>query len=431
MSETIQTVHPRVVLITKTATQNQGNQALSIAWRDFLARRYPDANVRLVERAPGYLKRYTVGELKRARDPVAAFDALARKLVARMPAAPARDPSRWAVRHDHEQQQVLRFVRLRKALRLRSRVAALGLGEKDYLDRLAFICTADLVVVNPAGEFQADATDTALHYLLETRCAQLAGARTAFVNLSFELEDKMLVALSDHVFAQCDLVEFRDTESVDYLAENGGRTRPIVLPDGAAMSAIERTGGTGGGGLALAINALQVRTHGLTGQWDGIIDRLRTRHGITLTSNEWSTDFPFWQKYLELDGIECEGRTLPYDEYARHLAGFDAVVSSRLHTCVLGLIAGAPIIPVETGTFKLTGFFNAIGMDGEPIRMGDGDWEARIEARIEDVLADRDATLKRQDECLFDARSRLVDGLTAAFPEIGGRGGAADRENYR
>ena len=96
---------PRVVLITKTATQNQGNQALSIAWRDFLARRYPEANVRLVERAPSYLKRYTLGALARARDPIAAFDALARKLVARMPAAPERDPSRWEVRHDHGQQQ--------------------------------------------------------------------------------------------------------------------------------------------------------------------------------------------------------------------------------------------------------------------------------------------------------------------------------------
>ena len=407
---------PRVVLITKTATQNQGNQALSIAWRDFLARRYPEANVRPVERAPGYLKRYTLGALARARDPIVAFDALARKLVARMPAAPERDPSRWEVRHDHGQQQAIRFVELRRALRLRSRLTSLGIGEREYLERLAYICGADLVVVNPAGEFYPDATDTAYHYLLETRCAQLAGARTAFVNLSFELTDETLVALSDHVFAHCDLVELRDTESVDYLASHGGRASPIVLPDGAAMSAIERGGGANAsGGLALAINALQVRAHGLTEQWDEVVERLRARGKLTLTSNEWSTDFPFWQKYLALDGIECEGRTLPYDEYARFLAGFDVVVSSRLHTCVLGLVAGAPIVPVETGTFKLTGFFNMIGMEGEPVRMDAPGWQDRLLERIDAVSADRNARVALQDERIPPARERFETALGEAF----------------
>lgn len=409
------TVPPRIVLITKTATQNQGNQALSIAWRDFLARRYPRAGVRLVERAPGYLKRYTLHALAGARDPIAAFDALARKLVARMPASPGRDPSSWDVRHDYEQQQAIRFIKLRQALRLRSRLTALGLGEREYLERLSFICSADLVVVNPAGEFYPDATDTAYHYLLETRCAQLSGARTAFVNLSFELKDKTLVALSDHVFAQCDLVEFRDTESIDYLAAHGGRAKPVVLPDGAAMSAVERTGAGGGGGLALAINALQVRAHGLTEQWDGVVDRLRARGEVTLTSNEWSTDFPFWQKYLALEGVECEGRTLAYDDYARFLAGFDVVVSSRLHTCVLGLVAGAPIVPVETGTFKLTGFFNMIGMEGEPVRMDTPGWQDRLLERIQAVAADRHARVAVQDERIAIARERFETVLGEAF----------------
>ena len=407
---------PRVVLITKTATQNQGNQALSIAWRDFLARCYPEANVRLVERAPSYLKRYTLNALARSRDPIAAFDALARELVARMPATASRDPSHWEVRHDYEQRQAIRFVKLRQALRLRSRLSALGAGEGEYLERLSYICGAQLVVVNPAGEFYPDATDTAYHYLLETRCAQLAGARTAFVNLSFEMKDRTLIALSDHVFAQCDLVEFRDTESVDYHAAHGGRATPVVLPDGAAMSAIgPRDGAAGGGGLALAINALQVRAHDLTEQWDDVVDRLRARGKVTLTSNEWSTDFPFWQKYLALEGVECEGRTLPYDDYARFLAGFDVVVSSRLHTCVLGMVAGAPIVPVETGTFKLTGFFNMIGMEGEPVRMDTPGWQDRLLDRIEAVSADRSARVALQDQRLAAARERFEAVLGEAF----------------
>ncbi|MCL4673954.1 MAG: polysaccharide pyruvyl transferase family protein [Sphingomonadaceae bacterium] len=407
----------RVVLITKTATQNQGNQALSIVWRDFLARRYPEAEVRLVERAPAYLKRYTLAAIARQRDPVAAFDALAASLVARMPRSATADPSVWNVRHDPDQQQVIRFLKLRQALRLRGRLARIGVGEAAYLERLSYICGARLVVVNPAGEFQANATDTPLHYLLETRCAQLSGASTAFVNLSFEVADPVLARLSDHVFRHCDLSEFRDTESLEHLRATGGTAEPLILPDGAIMSAIARPESGGGKGLALAINALQVREHALAEKWDAMVDQLLTAGLVTLTSNEWTTDFPFWHKYLERDGVTCEGSDLPYDEYARLLVGYDVVVSSRLHTCVLGLVAGAAIVPVETGTFKLSGFFNMIGMADEPVRMDSAGWQDRLLERIAAVRSDRAARIAMQDRHVDAARARFEQELTAAFTD--------------
>lgn len=408
----------RVVLITKTATQNQGNQALSIVWRDFLARRYPEAEVRLVERAPAYLKRYTLAAIARQRDPVAAFDALAASLVARMPRSATADPSVWNVRHDPDQQQVIRFLKLRQALRLRGRLARIGVGEAAYLERLSYICGACLVVVNPAGEFQANATDTPLHYLLETRCAQLSGASTAFVNLSFEVADPVLARLSDHVFRHCDLSEFRDTESLGHLRATGGTAEPLILPDGAIMSAITRNSPTGGRGLALAINALQIRDHGLSDEWDGMVSKFLKSMPLTLTSNEWTTDFPFWSRYLKLAGVSCEGSDLPYDKYAQLLGKFDVVVSSRLHTCVLALIAGTAIVPVETGTFKLTGFFNMIGMKGLPIRMGEPDWEEEILHRVAAIAENRTATLSEQDKHLEQAKLAFATELSKALPDI-------------
>ena len=410
-----QSNRPRVVLITKTATQNQGNQALSIVWRDFLARRYPQADVRLVERAPGYLKRYTLASIARQRDPVAAFDALAARLVAGLPAESATDPSVWTVRHDPGQQQVIRFVKFRQALSVRSRLARLGVGKAAYFNRLAFICRAPLVVINPAGEFQSNATDTALHYLLETRCAQLCGAATAFVNLSFEIADPVLARLSDHVFRQCDLTEFRDDESLEHLRATGGTAEPLILPDGAAASRIERPAASGGGGLALAINALQVNAYGLADKWDSFVARLAQRGPVTLTSNEWSTDYPYWHKYLELDGVRCEGETLPYDAYAQSLAQYDVVVSSRLHTCVLGLVVGAAIIPVETGTFKLSGFFNMIGLGNDPVRMDREGWQDEVVARIDAVMADRAGRIARQDQAITAARQAFDTRLSEAF----------------
>lgn len=404
-----------VALITKTRTQNQGNQALSIAWRDYLAARYPQARVRLFERAPKQLKRYSVRALAAERDPVAAFDRIAKGLLRRMPADPGPDPSVWDVQHDPAQQQVVRFRRLRQALRLRSRVAALNLGAGAYLNRLRHITQADLVVINPAGEFQRDARDTALHYLLETRCAQFAGCRTAFVNLSFEVADPTVVQLSDHVFSSCDVVEFRDEESRAHYAGHDGQREVAVLPDGAILSRIERPERPGGRGLALAINALQVNAHGLAAHWDAFLPELARLGPVTLTSNEWTTDHPFWRRYLEHKGVTCDGQFLDYAAYARFLAGFDVVVSSRLHTCVLGLVAGAAVVPVETGTFKLTGFFNRIGMPDEPLRMGEGDWQARLLDRITSVQGQREARLTFQDAHVAEALAALREGLDGVF----------------
>jgi polysaccharide pyruvyl transferase WcaK-like protein len=404
-----------IALITRTITQNQGNQALSIAWRDFLRRRYPDSKIRLLERVPAYLKRFTLQTLAESSDPIAAFDRLAQRLVAKASGSAAAEPTRVDVEYDFRKKRSPRFLKFRRLIAFRGLLAKFGYGEKSYLERLAYICSADLVVVNPAGEFAPTSTDTPLSYLLEARCAQVAGARTAFVNLSFEVEDRTLAALSDHVFAQCDVIEFRDIESADYLASLGGAAEPIVLPDGAAMSAIERTQSRGGKGLALAINALQARAHGLEDQWDAVIEQLSARGKITLTSNEWTTDFPFWQKYLARDGIECDGRTLPYDDYARFLSDFDVVVSSRLHTCVLGLVAGAPVVPVETETFKLTGFFNMIGMTDEVINTATAGWEDRLLARIEEVAGDRGGRLALQDRCLAAAREHFETVMGDAF----------------
>ncbi|WP_343347818.1 polysaccharide pyruvyl transferase family protein [Sphingomicrobium sp. XHP0239] len=407
-----------VVLVTKTATQNQGNQALSIAWRDFLVDCYPERSVRLVERGPAYLKRYRLSSIAKDRDPVAAFDRIAEKLVAAVPERPDRDPSTGTVRHDASQKQAVRFLKLRRMLNLRGRLMQLGVGRGAYLDRLSYLCNAGLLVVNPAGEFYNRATDTALHYLLETRCAQLAGVPVAFVNLSYEIEDPALLRIARHVLDQCDLVEFRDEESRRHFAANGGAADPVILPDGATMAPVERAEQRGGRGLALAINALQVNHYDLVEPWNALVARLVEREPVTLTSNEWTTDHPFWSRYLSMDGVSAEGRTLPFDEYARLLSQFDVVVSSRLHTCVLGLVAGVPIVPVETGTFKLTGFFNMIGMGDEPIRMEGEDWQDRILERIDAVTANREARLQAQDDAIAKARAEFARVLGRRFGEI-------------
>ncbi|WP_111735706.1 polysaccharide pyruvyl transferase family protein [Roseovarius amoyensis] len=408
---------PSIALITRTKTINQGNQALSVAWRDYLAARYPEARVRLFERVPKYLRRYSVSALAAERDPVAVFDRIARRLLHRISEHPGPDPSVWDVRLDPAQQRVFRLHRLRHALRLRSRIAALNLGASEYLNRLSHLTQADLVVVNPAGEFHASSSDTALLYLLEARCAQLAGCRTAFVNLSFEVVDPTVILLSGHVFAACDVVEFRDEESRVRLEKQAGDRGVVVLPDGVIMSEVSPAKTIGGNGLALAIAGPQIAEQGFTPTVREVISTLSGKGKLTLTSNEWATDRPHWNSYLDVANITFSGHGLYFDDYARFLAAFDVVVSSRLHTCVLGMLAGAVIVPIECGTFKLTGFFNQIGMRNEPIRIGSDNWQVNLINKIEEVQTSRDARLAIQNKKINRAVRALRSGLDDAFDQ--------------
>lgn len=417
----LSTASREILLVTKTVTQNQGNQALSIAWRDLLSECFPNHVVRPVERGPAYLKRYRVRQFAAAADPSSAFDAVARNLIAQLPPRQGtRPPIDAAIRHDDRIRQVVRFRKLRRLLSVRSRLAGLGLAKRAYFQRLNLFRGVTLVVVNPAGEFQSDVTDTAIAYLLDVRCAQLLGVPTAMVNLSFEVTNPTVRQISAHVLDQCHLLEFRDIESRDEYAAAGGRREPLVQPDGALLTKLPpaTVGQPSTTKIALAINALQVRQAGLEQDWLQFLDRLLAADvRPVLTSNEWSTDEPFWGPLLAERQITAVGQHADYAAYMALLGTFGIVVSSRLHTCVLALLAGSVVVPVESGTFKLTGFFRLAGFPEAPVRLGSDGWQDAIIARIhfvrdnyDDVVADQNA---RRDAARATVRANLLEAFRA------------------
>lgn len=408
-----------ILLVTRTVTQNQGNQALSIVWRDLLGSCFPEHKVRPIERNPTYLKRFRTHRFAAAADPIAAFDTAARGLLAGLPERPGRRPPiDPIIRHDSRSRPNARFRTFRRLLALRSRLAGLGLAKRAYLERLALFPGAALVVVNPAGEFLAGATDAAIGYLLDIRCAQLLGIPTAVVNLSFEVTDPTVRRLSAFVFDQCDLVELRDSESQREYEAAGGRRVPLVLPDAALLTKrpSQPASLTPKGSLALAINARQVRDAGLDTEWEAFLQRL-LQSGLTptLTSNEWSTDAPLWGPVLANQQITAVGQRKDYRAYMEMLGGFETVVSSRLHSCVLAMLAGTAVVPLELGTFKLTGFFKQAGFTDLPVRLGSPGWQDAVLGRIAAIQADPAAARAAQAARRDTARRYLHDNLTGAF----------------
>ena len=402
---------PAIALITRTRTANQGNQALSIAWQDLLADTFPGGEVRLFERCPTYLKRYGFEQFARAKDPVALLDRIAGSLVAKASPTADRDHSVASVTLDRTIRPIVRWLGLRQRLNLRGRLLALGLGETDFLDRLAQLRSMNLVVMNPAGEFHRHASGAALQYLIEARCLQLAGVPLAIVNLSVETDHPVLLSLCDHVFANSRMVELRDHESVAQLRAAGFEPDAVVLPDAVILCDIERGQADGTEGVAFAINGYHARSLDLFDQTADVMDRIAATRRVVLTSNEWSPDERIWNGEERLASYEREGAFLDHDDYARFLGRYGVVVSSRLHSCVLGMHGGVPVIALEMDSFKLSGFFNMIGMAEHVIRADTADWQEQLIRKIEDFDARRDEVVAAQDVALSAARERLARAL--------------------
>ena len=412
---------PDVLLITKTSTQNQGNQALSQAWLSLLRESFPAHNVAALERMPAYLKRFQTAQLRAESDVIAEFDSWAREL-ARLPAQTPK-PSTTQIRHVPGITQATRFMGVRKYLAPRARLARMGYGRTDYASRVSAIRAARLLIINPAGEFQVDASDTALAYLLEMRVGQLVGARTAMVNLSLEVRHPAVRAITAHVLNQADLVEFRDSASAREFSSMGGVVDALVLPDAAVLTRTQPTGthrdGNPNRKVALAINGLQAKSAGLNRDWTELIEKLQAAAiQPVLVSNEWSTDEPFWRALVERHGLESEGRDLDYLGYASLLGEFDVVLSSRLHTCVLALCSGTRVVPVETGTFKLSGFFDQIGLAGTPIALGTPGWIQEATDRLTQMPADAATERSRQMAAREAGREKLRAALVPALQEL-------------
>lgn len=407
----------RIALVTRTLTRNQGNVALSRAWQAIIQRNFPDSEVTLFERIPPRLKRYTLARFATARDPVMAFDAAARSL---RPGAPwlARPFNGDTIRLDRRS-AARNPSKLREKLNLRCRLAQLGLYDADFSGRQALLSQCDLLVMNAAGEFLPRLTDTPLQYLLDLRAAQLLGLRTAFVNTSFEIVDPLLCKLAVHVLDQADLVAFRDHASEQRYRQAGGQCRVHVIPDAAMLVDSARLPKPPCGRVAISLSARLSDGKMVQEQWRTLALRLRD-NGLepVFISNEWQTDEPVFQPWLATDGFAADGKGFDVPAYIEMLSGFDAVISARLHTGVLAILAGTPVIPVEIETSKISGFFEQLDMPDRPLSPDKG-WIDTATRRAVDCARSKQRIALIQQSSLTRAQAELAAQLTALLARFG------------
>lgn len=380
-----------IVLITRVRTNNKGNQALSSAWAAMLQQAFPDASLRLLERRPRHLLQYPLEQFARARDPFRAFDHVTTKLARLAPGpdyiGPVRDAPRVIL--DEQIAQPARFAALRQRLNLRRWAALAGRYKDEYRRRLAACQRARLVVLNPAGEFFPEDPMPALYHLLDLFVAHKLGQPTAIVNHTLDVKDPTLRRLIPEIYRRIGLVGFRDDKSVTAFREMGGDTSNVLVTADLALTIPRPPAARRSGRIAVALHSPAASWSNRTRGWFDVIAALRDRgFDISLVSNEVPSDQPFFDEVRRrVPVVHVEGERLEYDRYCELLGSFDFIVSSRMHTSILAMVAGTPVIPVEASSFKITGLFQELGLASSVIQPSVDGWTDQV---IEQALRMRD-----------------------------------------
>lgn len=404
-----------VALITRVRTGNKGNQSLSAAWLDLLGQAFPEAPLRVLERRPAHLLQFTLAQVARARDPWRAFDALTTRLAALAPGPDAIGAPGAAPRIvlDEAIPAPVRFARLRMRLNLRGWLARTGRYRRAYVERLAALQRARLVVINPAGEFFPRTPEPAFYYLLDAHVAHKLGRPTAIVNHTMDVDDATLHALIPRVYRELELVGFRDSKSVDAFRAMGGELGNVVVsPDLALTSRAGRAPARRARVAAVAINVPEAIARGYAAQWLDVVRGLeRAGFEVVLVTNELPLDHAFYDRLRRELGVRLEGAALDYDRYAELLGGYEVVISSRMHTAILAMIGGAPVVAVEGSSFKITGLYQELGLARPVIRPTDAGWADAVVAQAIAVRDARDAATREIATRLDGIRGRIADVL--------------------
>jgi polysaccharide pyruvyl transferase WcaK-like protein len=109
---------------------------------------------------------------------------------------------------------------------------------------------------------------------------------------------------------------------------------------------------------------------------------------VSLVTNDFPTDRATLAMLAAQFDLPIKGAGLSYTDYAALLGTFDAVISSRLHTGVMALTAGTPVIPVEGLDFKITAAMSAAGVPIPAVRPGDRAWVPTVMRSLEHILAE-------------------------------------------
>lgn len=404
----------KITVITRLTTQNAGNEALSRELIRFL-KKQPDTEIRALDRYPMYLEHLTLRKLgaepwKLIENFNALLDRLHEKFISTTAElAPFADECLVKLQEDPTELP-LWAKKVKRKIGYRRNLAALGLvGKEEAFRAFNTVAWADMLIWNPAGEFHPTGNpDQTFRLLLLVALAQKLGIKTAIINHSLEIADDALRELVALVYRRTDFISVREQPSVDRVLELGVNPKRVHLTPDLVFLASTFTVtsepdvfGLKNGAIGFAINGLGAyKGHN---EWHDLFTKLKDlNRQFVFVSNAVNHDLSFSRAMADRYGGLVIERQPNYLELRRILAKLDVVISSRLHTSILALCEGTPVITIEPSVFKLTGVFDNLRYPIRTKDVGAAGWGDAVLDDVHRVLT------KRNEHQVF-ARDRLAE----------------------
>lgn len=258
-----------------------------------------------------------------------------------------------------------------------------SLFNKNYLARLDVINNSDYVVYSGAGEIGD--YHIFLRQLLELRIAQKLGKKTGGINQSLTVRTDVYKRIVKHVYGKMDHIVVRGTISKDSLVQIGVEEGKVsVFPDTAILT---------NPGVSRPVSSNTVGfniTRDVSFEWadvELVIKKLKERNkSVVYITNEPVGDAIISEGFASRFGIPTQESSLGYLDYAKKLAGYDFVISTRLHTNVMSLSAGTPVIPIEGKVFKTKELVQEFKYPVAAVNVNDKQWAEKVATTIDQVV---------------------------------------------
>ena len=382
-----------VAFITRLKTGNKGNEALSGEWLRLLQSHLPSGGLRIAPRVPDHLLQFNLDALRNPAQAPDLFRGWAERTIrdwAAAPPEPAPSLPPSIVLDERHRVDDTWLTSLKQRLNIRSRLARLGTFRREYGSRLSAFSDAGCVILNPAGEFWSTARDIPLRHLLDIYIAKRLGCRTAIVNHTFELAEPILLEVAKLVYGSMDLISVREEQSKRRLTDLGiDADKILVAPDLVFMTDPVPLAKQASGSPHIAICPNSAYLANAADEWGHLVGKLLEKGWkVSLVTNDFPIDRATLDRLSTSFRLPQLGEGMSYRQYSGLLGTFDAVVSSRLHSCVMGLTGGAPVVPIEGLQFKITAAMAAAGVPVPAVRPSTAGWQDSAMASIESVLSD-------------------------------------------
>ncbi|MDM4769739.1 polysaccharide pyruvyl transferase family protein [Solimonas sp. SE-A11] len=409
-----------ITAITRVRTVNIGNEALSAELMRLLEQKAAERGQTAValERAPRHLAQFVSSALNDG--PKAAAKTIQRWVTRLCRVTPQiAPPPDNRIELYFERGQSKRLLKFKARLQLRRWAARVGLYQPEFAQRLGIFARSSHVVLNPAGELNPESIDPPLRMLTELLAARQQGSRVGVVNFSYEITQPHIAPIFAQLFEQCDFICVRDSLSLEVLVSSGvSRERLHLVPDLVFLTepASKDEGAALAQTLGIDRDTVAIVVNGKTGlskveDWTILIDRIRkVGKKVVLLSNELSSDIGFLEELARRSGATLIQRQFSYREYASLLSHLCLVVSNRLHTCVLAMTAGTPVVAIEPILRKVRGVLADMNYSLPVPSVREAGWVDNAWESIQVALGERERLAKEIAGLVTETRRKILAG---------------------